>query len=75
MKNVSDEIKLWHKQNFVKNKTQIHILKCSKHAFTYANIGHLRVKVQKKGNKPHNDQVKCSHTQCVNVGWYVDGSQ
>lgn len=45
-----------------------HILKCSKYTFTYANVGHLRVNVTKKGYKLHNDRVKCSHTQCVNVG-------
>jgi len=52
-----------------------HILKCSKCAFTYANVGHLRVKVPKKGYKLHNDQVKCSHTQCVYLGWYGYSSQ
>jgi hypothetical protein len=68
------KIKLRHKQNFVKNKTQImqHILKCSKYVFTYAKVGHLRVKVPKKGYKLHYDQV--SHTQCAHVG-YVYGSQ
>jgi predicted Rdx family selenoprotein len=74
MKNVSEQIKikLCYDQNFLKNKTWImqDTLKCSKYAFTYANVG---VKVPKQGYKLHNNQVKCRHTH--NVRWYVDGSQ